>query len=167
MEKWLPLLKEVHPELASEVESRIMNAKEVMAVIPDSMAPSLNKCLETLHPAGGLLILLQYTGYIHSIHIDPVLLNQLTRQSGSNIIYMGDTKELTPLHLKCRSLGVAFSVISTIWSYFGWDWREHMVSMVSMIQKCNLPQELDLKASWSRLFRSGATGRQTGVNRGR
>ena len=103
-----------------------------------------------------MLILLQYTRYLHAIHIDPVLLNQLTRYSGSHIIYMGDTEELTPLALKYRSLAIAFNIISTIWGYFGWDWREHMVSVSTIIQKCNLPQEIDLRASCSRLFRARA-----------
>jgi hypothetical protein len=157
MEKWLPFLKQTHPELASEAETRIMDAREVMGIIPQGMAPSLAKCLDTLHPAARLLVLLQYTRYIHSIHIDPVLLDRLTRSSGSGIIYTADTEELTPLDLKYRSLAIAFNIISTIWDYFGWDWREHMVSVNAIVQKCNLPQEIDFGASCRRLFRTRGT----------
>ena len=143
--RWLPIMKTGDPEFAEELEARLRHLQQVIDVIPHKLAPSLAKSIETLHPAAKVLLPLIYTRYLHAVHLDAEVLSELARPKDSVIVFSADDEIHTPLDLKYQCLWIVFVIVSTIWNYFGWDYKDYMLSVFDIAKKCNFPQEIDMK----------------------
>lgn len=143
--RWLPIMKTGDPEFAEELEVRLQHLQQVMDVIPHKPAPSLAKSIETLHPAAKILLPLIYTRYLHAVHLDAEVLSELFRSKDSGIVFSADEEIHTPLNLKYQCLWTVFVIVSTIWNYFGWDYKDYMFSVFDIAEKCDFQQEINVK----------------------
>jgi hypothetical protein len=143
--RWLPIMKTGDPEFAEELEARLQHLQQVMDVIPHKPAPQLAKSIETLHPAAKILLPLIYTRYLHAVHLDAEVLSELVRSKDSGIVFSADEEIHTPLSLKYQCLWTVFVIVSTIWNYFGWDFKDYMFSVFDIAKKCDFQQEINVK----------------------